>query len=78
MLQAIYRGVVRPELGIEIAQNSDADAVAHEFDCTRGAAVDYAESVTLGLEAWCGIVTLRAALAGNGGHSHDLQRALDA
>jgi hypothetical protein len=34
--------VVRPELGIEVAQNSDADAVAHVSDCTRGAAVDYA------------------------------------
>ena len=36
VLQGVVGGVVRAEFGIEIAQNSDADGVAHGIDCTRG------------------------------------------
>jgi len=32
--------MMRAEIGIKVAQNSDADGVAHGSDCTRGNAKD--------------------------------------
>jgi hypothetical protein len=36
MLQGIVSGVVRAKIAVEVAQNSDANGVAHGSDCTRG------------------------------------------
>ena len=52
MLQGVVGGVVRAEIGIEVAQDSDADGVAHGLivlEATQRAAGDGAT----GLEAWC-------------------------
>jgi hypothetical protein len=37
VLQGVVGGVVRAEIGIEVAQNSDADGVAHGLIVLEGA-----------------------------------------
>ena len=44
MLQGVVGGVMRTEIGVEVAHDSDAYRVAHGFDCTRAHRVDHAAS----------------------------------
>jgi hypothetical protein len=60
MLQRIVGGMVRAEVGIKIAQNSDAYGVAHGLIVLEGKRPAVRESGAPRLEAWCGGADLEA------------------
>jgi len=53
VLQGVVGSVVGTEFGVEITQDSDADLVAHAFDCTRQSPANRVPSEVEALAAWC-------------------------
>ena len=53
VLQGVVGGVVRAEIGIEVAQDSDADGVAHGLIVLEGASRTKVRVAEDRLEEWC-------------------------